>query len=48
MVTRGIRYGLIVLALTLHLPEWTLWVLAVFAILAAFVRASQVAKEERA
>jgi CDP-diacylglycerol--glycerol-3-phosphate 3-phosphatidyltransferase len=48
MVTRGIRYGLIVLALVLHLPDWMLWVLAVFAILAAFIRASQVAKEERA
>jgi CDP-diacylglycerol---glycerol-3-phosphate 3-phosphatidyltransferase len=48
MVTRGIRYGLIVLALLLDLPAWLVWVLAVFAILAAFVRASQVAKEERA
>jgi CDP-diacylglycerol--glycerol-3-phosphate 3-phosphatidyltransferase len=48
MVTRGIRYGLIVLALALGLPDWLLWVLGVFAILAAFVRASQVAKEERA
>ncbi|MGZ4153493.1 MAG: hypothetical protein ACXVQ0_03310, partial [Actinomycetota bacterium] len=48
MVTRGIRYGLIVLALVLHLPDWMLWVLAVFTILAAFIRASQVAKEERA
>ncbi len=48
MVTRGIRYGLIVLALALGLPDWLLWVLSVFAILAAFVRASQVAKEERA
>jgi phosphatidylinositol phosphate synthase len=48
MVTRGIRYGLIILALLLDLPAWLLWVLAVFCILAAFVRASQVAKEERA
>jgi CDP-diacylglycerol--glycerol-3-phosphate 3-phosphatidyltransferase len=48
MVTRGIRYGLIVLALVLDLPAWLVWVLTVFAILAAFVRASQVAKEERA
>jgi phosphatidylglycerophosphate synthase len=48
MVTRGVRYGLVVLALVLHLPGWLLWVLAVFALLAAFVRASQVAKEERA
>jgi CDP-diacylglycerol---glycerol-3-phosphate 3-phosphatidyltransferase len=48
MITRAIRYGLIVLALLLDLPAWLLWVLAVFSILAAFVRASQVAKEERA
>jgi phosphatidylglycerophosphate synthase len=48
MVTRGIRYGLLVLALALDLPVWLLWALAVFALLAAFVRASQVAKEERA
>jgi hypothetical protein len=48
MVTRGIRYGLVVLALLLELPVWLLWTLAVFALLAAFVRASQVAKEERA
>jgi hypothetical protein len=48
MMTRGIRYGLVVLALLLDLPVWLLWALAVFALLAAFVRASQVAKEERA
>jgi hypothetical protein len=48
MITRGIRYGLIVVALLLDLPEGLLWVLAVFALLAASVRASQVAKEERA
>jgi hypothetical protein len=48
MVTRGIRYGLVVAALLLELEPWVLWTLAVFALLAAFVRASQVAKEERA
>jgi len=48
MVTRGIRYGLVVAALLLHAPPWLLWALAVFTLLAAFVRASQVAKEERA
>jgi hypothetical protein len=48
MVTRGIRYGLVVLALVLDVSTWVLWALAVFALLAAFVRASQVAKEERA
>jgi hypothetical protein len=48
MVTRGVRYGLVVLALVLDVSAWLLWALAVFALLAAFVRASQVAKEERA
>jgi phosphatidylglycerophosphate synthase len=48
MFTRGIRYGIVVLALLLDLPVWLLWTLAVFALLAAFVRASQVAKQERA
>jgi CDP-diacylglycerol--glycerol-3-phosphate 3-phosphatidyltransferase len=48
MVTRGIRYGLLVAALGLELEPWTLWVLASFVLLAALVRASQVAKEERA
>jgi hypothetical protein len=48
MLTRGIRYGLVVAALLLGAPSWLLWSLAVFALLAAFVRASQVAKEERA
>jgi hypothetical protein len=48
MVTRGIRYGLVVLALLLDLPAWLLWGLAAFALLAAVVRVSQVAKQERA
>jgi hypothetical protein len=48
MVTRAVRYGLVVLALALGLPTWVLWVLFAVALLAAFVRASQVAKEERA
>jgi hypothetical protein len=47
MITRGIRYGLVAVALLLGLPTWILWALAAFGILAAFVRASQVAKEER-
>jgi hypothetical protein len=48
MVTRGIRYGLVVLALLFGLPAGLLWALAVFVLLAAFVRASQVAKQDRA
>jgi hypothetical protein len=48
MVTRGIRYGLVVVALLLDLPAWLLWALAAFALLAAVVRVSQVAKQERA
>jgi hypothetical protein len=48
MVTRGIRYGFVVLALLLDLPAGVLWALAVFVLLAAFVRTSQVAKQDRA
>jgi hypothetical protein len=47
-MTRAIRYALVALALALGSPDWLLWTLAGFLLLAAFVRASQVAKEERA
>jgi hypothetical protein len=48
MVTRAVRYGLVVLALALELPTAALWTLAALTLLSAFVRLSQVAKEERA
>lgn len=47
-VTRAIRYALVAAVLALGSPAWLLWTLAGFLLLAAFVRASQVAKEERA
>jgi len=48
MFTRAARYGLVVLALGLDLAVWVLWALAAVTLLASVVRASQVAKEERA
>jgi hypothetical protein len=48
VVTRAIRYALVAAALAIGAPAWALWTLAGFLLLAAFVRASQVAKEERA
>jgi len=48
MLTRAVRYALIVLALLFDLHPWLLWTLAAVMLLAAFVRLSQVAKEERA
>ncbi len=47
MVTRGIRYGLVTAASLFGYPSWLLWVLAGFTLLAAGVRISQVAKQER-
>jgi len=47
-VTRGLRYGLISVGLLTDGLGWTLWTVASVMGLAALVRASQVAKEERA
>ncbi|HEX6331690.1 MAG TPA: hypothetical protein VF129_10450 [Actinomycetota bacterium] len=47
VVTPVVRYGLISLALILGWTPWAIWVVAVVMLLAAAVRASQVAKEER-
>jgi len=46
-VTRGLRYGLVSLALV-QLSTWPLTVAAVLAVLTAMVRVSQVAQEDRA
>jgi CDP-diacylglycerol--glycerol-3-phosphate 3-phosphatidyltransferase len=48
VVTRTLRVALIVLGLALGWLWWTLWVVAGLCGLAAFVRTSQVVKEERA
>jgi phosphatidylglycerophosphate synthase len=45
---RGLRYGLISAGLLTGWLEQTLWALAILMLLAVAVRASQVAKEERA
>lgn len=47
VITRGIRYGFVSAALLAGMPASILWALAVFLLLAAAVRSSQVAKEER-
>ena len=47
VVTPVLRYGLVSLALLLDWTSWAIWVVAVLMLLAAGVRASQVAKEER-
>jgi hypothetical protein len=47
VVTPVLRYGLVSLALILSWTSWAIWVVAVLMLLAAGVRASQVAKEER-
>jgi hypothetical protein len=47
VVTPVLRYGLVSLALILGWESWAIWVVAVLMLLAAGVRASQVAKEER-
>jgi phosphatidylglycerophosphate synthase len=46
--TRVVCYGLVSIGLMMGWIDWTVWVLAAFVLLAAAVRASQVAKEERA
>jgi hypothetical protein len=46
-VTRGFRYGLVILGLALD-QSWALWVAAVAAGVTVLVRTSQVAREERA
>ena len=48
LVTRVLRYGLVSGGLITDGLGWALWVLAVVMVLASVVRASQVAKEERA
>jgi hypothetical protein len=48
IVTPVLRYGLLSLALILGWTSWAIWTIAVVTLLAAGVRASQVAKEERA
>lgn len=47
-VTRGLRYTLVVAGLGFGWLGWTVWVAAVTSVVAALVRTSQVAKEERA
>lgn len=47
VVTPVLRYGLVSVALILSWTSWAIWVVAVLMLLAAGVRASQVAKEER-
>lgn len=48
LATRVICYGLVSIGLAAGLIDQTVWVLAAFVLLCAAVRASQVAKEERA
>jgi hypothetical protein len=48
VVTPVLRYGLLSFALLLGWTAWAVWVVAGVTLLAASVRASQVAKEERA
>ena len=48
VVTPILRYGLLSLALVFGWTSWAVWVVAGVTVLAAVVRASQVAKEERA
>jgi hypothetical protein len=47
VVTPALRYGLVSLALLFGWTSWAIWVVAALMLLAAGVRASQVAKEER-
>lgn len=48
VVTPALRYGLLSLALILGWTSWAIWAIAGLMLLATGVRASQVAKEERA
>jgi hypothetical protein len=47
IITPALRYGIVSLALVFAWASWAIWVVAIVALLAAGVRASQVAKEER-
>jgi hypothetical protein len=47
VVTPVLRYGLVSLALLMEWTVWAIWVVAGVMLLAAAIRASQVAKEER-
>lgn len=47
IVTPVLRYGLLSLALVFGWMPWAVWVVAALTLLAAAVRSSQVAKEER-
>ena len=47
-VTRGIRYALVAAGLAFGWLAWTVWTAAGLSLLAALVRTSQVAREERA
>ncbi len=46
-VTRGVRYGLVTAGLAFGWLSWTLWLAAALSALAALVRTTQVAREER-
>jgi hypothetical protein len=47
-VTRGVRYALVAAGLLFGWLTWTVWAAAGLSLLAAIVRTSQVAREERA
>ena len=47
-VTRGVRYALVSAGLLFGWLAWTVWAAAALSFLAAVVRTSQVAREERA
>ena len=47
-VTRGVRYALVSYGLLAQALEWTVWAAAGVSVLAALVRTSQVAQEDRA
>jgi hypothetical protein len=47
-ITRGVRYGLVTAGLAFGWLSWTLWLAAGLSALAALVRTTQVAREERA
>lgn len=46
-VTRGVRYALVVMGLAFGWLAWTVWAAAALSLLAALVRTTQVAREER-
>ena len=47
-VTRGVRYALVTVGLLFGWLTWAVWAAAALSLLAAVVRTSQVAREERA